>query len=86
MEYATSSTCRRTGCRFARGQRRRANGSLTPWCGAACYTWSARARRATRAGDVVEAAELLRLSDLLDARTNPREFVPGVFLDDAPRP
>lgn len=86
MEFATSPTCDRAGCRFERGKRRRANGAVTQWCSAACYRWSVRARCAMRASDVVEAAELLRLSELLDARSNPWEFVPGVFPEDAPRP
>ncbi|MEY2241591.1 hypothetical protein AB8A21_01295 [Streptomyces sp. BF23-18] len=86
MEYTTFVQCRRQGCGFDRGKRRRPGGKLTQWCGAACYTWSARARRATRERDVTEAEELLRIADLLDARTNPREFVPGLFLEDIPRP
>ncbi|MFE5124153.1 hypothetical protein [Streptomyces sp. NPDC056669] len=32
-----------------------------------------------------EAAELLRLSDLLDARRSPDEIVPGVYVDEARR-
>lgn len=86
MELATTRKCGRPGCTFERGQRRRANGTLTPWCGAACYTWTSRARHASRIGDSAEAAELLRVADLLDERSNPREWVPGVFLEDAPRP
>jgi hypothetical protein len=39
----------------------------------------ARAKRADRNGDAVEAAELLRLAALLDARESPEKEVPGIF-------
>ncbi|MFJ2201512.1 hypothetical protein [Streptomyces violaceusniger] len=33
----------------------------------------------------MEAAELLRLSDLLDARRSPDEIVPGIYVDEVRR-
>jgi hypothetical protein len=39
--------------------------------------WLARARAAVEKGSEDEAAELLRLSDALDARRSPLEPVPG---------
>ncbi|MGZ3097915.1 hypothetical protein [Streptomyces sp. H72] len=41
-----------------------------------------RAKRADRSDDAPEAAELMRLVVLLDARRHPREHVPGIFRDD----
>ncbi|MFE6128846.1 hypothetical protein ACFQ6Q_11325 [Streptomyces sp. NPDC056437] len=32
-----------------------------------------------------QAAELLRLSDLLDARRSPQESVPGIYINDETR-
>ncbi|MFE9496311.1 hypothetical protein [Streptomyces collinus] len=43
-----------------------------------------RAHRAARTGDATEAAELLRLCALLDARRSPRDEVPGIFEDSRP--
>ncbi|MFF3330008.1 hypothetical protein ACFYWX_10685 [Streptomyces sp. NPDC002888] len=45
--------------------------------------WHTRAHRALKENDVDEAAELMRLSALLDARKNPRDRVPGIFQDEA---
>lgn len=80
--------CRRSGCEFPRGVRPspgRKSGRQR-FCSAACSVWSTRARRAEREGDVPEAMELLRLSGLLDVRITPRDWVPGIFLEDYPRP
>ncbi|MFE6363005.1 hypothetical protein ACFVP3_23780 [Streptomyces sp. NPDC057806] len=38
-----------------------------------------RAKHADRNGDAIEAAELLRLAELLDARRDPTVEVPKVF-------
>lgn len=86
----TPQPCKRPGCEFPRrytqsatqGYRRRQH------CGGPCWVWCARARKvevsdAPDAG--AQAAELLRLSDLLDARRSPNEAVPGLYLDDESR-
>ncbi|MGX1472398.1 UNVERIFIED_CONTAM: hypothetical protein RKD50_001206 [Streptomyces canus] len=84
MKPTAEPTCRRPGCVRPRGERRRRGGrsGRTHWCSAACFVWTARARVASRDADVEEAAELMRLAELLDARTNTREFVPGIFVED----
>ncbi|WP_437072124.1 hypothetical protein [Streptomyces sp. enrichment culture] len=41
--------------------------------------WALRAKWADRNGDEVEAAELMRLLALLDARRSPRDRVTDVF-------
>ncbi|MFJ8808501.1 hypothetical protein [Streptomyces sp. NPDC102490] len=48
-------------------------------CSAECSVWAIRAKWADRNGDKEEAAELMRLLALLDARRSPRERVTDVF-------
>ena len=81
MPYKTMPECRRPSCRFPRAPRRRRDGTedLPKHCSAECAAFMLRAKRALRHGDGAEAAELLRLSDLLDARKNKYERVPDVF-------
>lgn len=84
MPYATMPECRRPSCRFLRAPRRRRDGTedLPKFCSAECSAYMFRARRALRHSDGGEAAELLRLSDVLDARKSKRERVPEVFTHD----
>ncbi|MFJ8599972.1 hypothetical protein ACIREM_14835 [Streptomyces shenzhenensis] len=51
-------------------------------CSGACRIWTLRAERAVSRNDTAEAVRLLRLAELLDARTGPRDRVPGLFDDD----
>lgn len=82
--------CKRPGCRFERryeqssagGYRRRTH------CGGPCWVWCARARKVAASEGPqaeAEAAELLRLSALLDARKGPAGVVPGLYVDAATR-
>lgn len=75
-----TSTCRRAGCEFGRERYVRSNGRTvrSSYCGRQCSIWTTRAKAADAAGDAVAAAELLRLADLLDARQNALQQVPGV--------
>ena len=84
MPYTTPPPCCRPGCRFVRSPRRRRDGTedLPKHCSAECSAYMLRAKRALRHNDGVEAAELLRLSDVLDARKSKRERVPEVFTQD----
>lgn len=75
--------CKRPGCAFQRGYEEASNGSYRRQrhCSVACYVWCRRAAHvAKQSGPEAdeEAAELLRLSDLLDARPDRFEPVPGV--------
>ncbi|GJF29162.1 hypothetical protein KNE206_18620 [Kitasatospora sp. NE20-6] len=84
-ETTTHRVCERAGCRFPRlylpkvaGRKRK----RSRYCGSQCHVWSARARRVSLmsgAEAAADAAELLRLSVLLDARQSPDEEVAGVF-------
>ncbi|MFJ2737312.1 hypothetical protein [Streptomyces sp. NPDC087317] len=76
--------CRRPGCTFDRAYLKCDDGSYRRQrnCSAVCRLWFLRAKRAAKRNDVEEAAELLRLAALLDARRSPREKVPGFFKDD----
>lgn len=82
--YDEQMRCRRPGCYFERSYMKDAAGKkrLKRHCGVLCYVWCRRAAGAMKYGDTDGAAELLRLSRLLDARMSPTEFVPGVV---APR-
>lgn len=85
MKYTrlVSSPCPRPGCKFPRNFKTDGLGDLKiqPNCSFACTVWLRRAKAALR-GDHPnpgeEAAELLRLSDLLDARKTPREHIQGI--------
>ncbi|MEW2257244.1 hypothetical protein [Streptomyces sp. NPDC047869] len=78
--------CKRAGCRFTRGHRRTSDGQYKQlrMCSPHCRVWDMRAHRALKNGNADEAAELMRLSALLDARRSPREEVPGIFEDTRP--
>ncbi|MEU3297327.1 hypothetical protein ABZ722_33965 [Streptomyces longwoodensis] len=84
MPYAVMPECRRPSCHFLRAPRRRQDGTedLPKHCSAECAAFMLRARRALRHHDGAEAAELLRLSDVLDARKNKFQRVPEVFTVD----
>lgn len=73
-----SRPCRRAGCPFP------ANDGY-PHCGGHCWAWSKRARIVAQASGPAaeeEAAGLLRLAALLDARNNAFAPVAGVFVHD----
>lgn len=76
--------CKRPGCTFDRAYLTCDDGSYRRQrnCSAACRIWLLRAKRADKQGDSAEAAELMRLSELLDARRHPRDHVPGIFTED----
>ncbi|CAL9377719.1 hypothetical protein SUDANB43_00990 [Streptomyces sp. enrichment culture] len=73
--------CIRPGCNFPRRPDTRANSRYRYRldCSAECSVWALRAKWADRNGDEVEAAELMRLLALLDARRSPRDRVTDVF-------
>jgi len=87
MPYDVMPECRRPSCRFLRAPRRRQDGTetLPKFCTAECAAYMLRAKRALRRKDGAEAAELLRLSDVLDARKSKHERVPDVFTHDRER-
>lgn len=69
----TSTKCRRQGCRFNRLITTSPAGKqkVRPHCSAACYVWERHARRVveqTGHGAEMKAAEIMRVSALLDAR------------------
>ncbi len=76
--------CKRPGCRFGRSYIKAAQGGYRRQrhCSLSCYVWCRRASGAVKHGDATEAAELLRLSDLLDTRRAPTETVAGVITGD----
>lgn len=78
--------CQRFGCKFSRSYRKHPAGGYRRQrhCSPECYVWCRRALGATEAGNGIEAAKLLELEKLLDARTNPRERVPEIFTDFRP--
>lgn len=86
MNQAPDSPCRRPGCSFPRmfSRRRGGNYRKRPHCSQECRIWLRRAARASRNGDAVEAAEVMRLSVILDARTSPLDQVPEVFAGGLP--
>ncbi|MFF8898103.1 hypothetical protein ACF082_11550 [Streptomyces lydicus] len=72
----TSTKCRRPACRFNRQITTAATGKrrARPHCSAACCVWERHARRVveqTGADAERRAAEIMRVSALLDARTTP---------------
>ncbi|MFE6471498.1 hypothetical protein ACFVGP_09085 [Streptomyces rochei] len=73
--------CYRRGCDFPRRPDTRARSQYTHRleCSPECSVWVLRAKWADRNDDAKEAAELMRLSALLDARRSPMEQVPGIF-------
>lgn len=75
------ATCSRPGCNLPRGTRIGPNAVTIPrtTCSHSCVVWMARAREALKTEDVKEAAELLRLVEKLDARTDARQIVPGLY-------
>ncbi|MGW5651988.1 hypothetical protein [Streptomyces humi] len=77
--------CKRTSCKFPRTTYTTTDGKrrLPRYCSASCSVYVARAKRALRYGDAAEAAELNRLWDALNARTEPAERVPGLFTKPA---
>ncbi|MFF0837477.1 hypothetical protein ACFYWF_31580 [Streptomyces sp. NPDC003344] len=79
-------TCERRSCRFPRSYRQHPKGGYRRQrhCSAECYVVARRAHGALAAGNGEEAAKLLRLIALLDARKSPLERVPEVF--DRPDP
>lgn len=82
----SGSTCQRPGCEFPRGYRQHPSGGYRRQrhCSAECYVAERRAHGALAAGNGDEAAKLLQLIALLDARKSPQERVPEVF--DRPDP
>ncbi|MGW3989084.1 hypothetical protein [Streptomyces sp. NPDC004830] len=86
MDYRPAHPCKRAGCRFARELRRTPHGHYKrlKMCSPHCRVWDLRAHRAAKNGNADEAAELLRLSELLDARQTPSDEVPGIFEDMRP--
>ncbi|MFF9171735.1 MULTISPECIES: hypothetical protein [unclassified Streptomyces] len=79
--------CNRPGCRFERMRTRQRDGKYRrrQQCSPECRTWMRRAERALNGNDGAEAAELLRLSAVLDARRWPTERVAEIFEFDGPR-
>lgn len=80
----TSSRCQRPGCSFARRTAANKDGTMRRrrGCSPVCEIWLSKARRtAASSGPEAEAKAraLLRLSDLLDARTYATELVPEFF-------
>ncbi|MFI2258794.1 hypothetical protein OG754_26760 [Streptomyces decoyicus] len=79
----TSTKCRRQGCRFNRLITTSPAGKqkVRPHCSAACYVWERHARRVveqTGHGAEMKAAEIMRVSALLDARPAPTN-IPEAF-------
>lgn len=76
--------CKRPGCLFQRSYIQARDGGYRRQrhCSKQCYVWCRRATHVAREGTEEEAAELLRLSDLLDARKTPGTYVPGVLNRD----
>lgn len=77
----TPRPCVRPGCDFPRRPDTRPNSKYTTRleCSPQCSVWMLRAKWADRKDDAKEAAELMRLVPLLDARRHAMEQVPGVF-------
>lgn len=80
----TARTCIRPGCNFPRRPDTRPNSGhrYRLECSPECSVWLLRAKWADRNGDKVEAAELMQLVALIDARRSPLERVQGVFTKD----
>lgn len=81
MIHRDAPVCKRPGCPFTRFMRTGPKGSarLSKHCSAECSVYMIRARKALRESDGEEAAELLRLAKLLDARTTQFARVSGIF-------
>ncbi|MFD8262334.1 hypothetical protein ACFV19_26190 [Streptomyces griseoluteus] len=77
----TASTCQRRGCNFPRSYLPHPEGGYRRQrhCSAECYVAERRAHHALAAGNGDEAAKLLEIIALLDARKSPLERVPDVF-------
>ncbi|GGN38147.1 hypothetical protein [Streptomyces fuscichromogenes] len=75
------SPCQRPSCPFPRKQQTTPDGKskLPRYCSADCSVYMIRARRALRRNDGVEAAELVRLWDALNARKRPTDHIDEVF-------
>ncbi|CAM5435931.1 hypothetical protein STENM36S_08957 [Streptomyces tendae] len=72
--------CRRGGCQFGRPLKPRSEGRnyRAEYCSGACAIVHQRANQALRTRGAAEVAEVSRLIDALNARTNPREFIRGL--------